>query len=355
MGETASKEVPVSRGFPLFLAGCLIGLLTLTAVSRGGALLEWVSLTPVNVQPAQMCATPAGDVEFSYTMNVPRDYWIILGWVALLAGSVVALSSPRVAKRFYDVSFVLLAASLAIRGASWQDAFLQDSAGWGTSGSGSGLPCNPSSADILVGIDRTLYLYTMMAIIAVSLLGLYVVYLDETDLPGSGQNTKDKVWFRRLWSSAIWILGIIPLLTVNLYLFGAFDGDFGVLGLLAPDLMLLVVASHFSLFAHKRIRRVGREAIGAGLALALSKLASIEVVYRSSLEPHDAGAPFDIDLSSSLTAVQRELLFDLMFFFSLCVVLFVWVLLASMLKSRVHRPNQLRGNLRSGVLTGSLE
>lgn len=207
---------------------------------------------------------------------------------------------------------------------------------------------------MLVEIDRTLYFYATMALITVSVLGLWVVYLDETDLSGSGQTAKGKVGLRRLWSSAIWILGTIPLLTVSLYLLGAFDGDFGVLGLLAPDLMLLVVVSHFSLFAHKRIRRVGREAIGAGLVLALSKLASIAVVYRSSLQPHDV-APFDIELRSSLTAVQQELLFDLMFFFSLCVVLFIWVLLASMLKSRVHRSSQLRDSLRSGALTGSLE
>lgn len=342
MSESASNEVPEGRGLPLYGTVFLIVTLIWTTMMIGGSPLQWASLTPVVVQTGQLCPTPAGvDALFHYSMNVPRDYWIIFGWVALLAGSVVAFWSPRVAKKFYDVSFVLLAASLAIRGASWQDAFLQDAAGGATSGFGPELPCNPSSADILVGIDRTLYLDATIALIAVSLLGLYVVYLDETDLPGFGQTAKDKVWLRRLWSSTIWILGIIPLLTVILYLLASFDGDFGVLGLLAPDLMLLVVVSHFSLFAHKRIRRVGREAIGAGLVLALSKLASIEVVWRSSLKPHDEASP-NIELRSSLTAVQQDLLFDLMFIFALCVVLFVWVLIASMLKSRVHRPSQLR-------------
>lgn len=342
MSESASNKVPEGRGFPLAGTVGLIFIFTWTTMMIGGSPLQWASLTPVELQTRQLCPTPAGvDALFHYSMNVPRDYWIILGWVALLAGSVVACWSPRIAKRFYDVSFVLLAASLAIRSASWQDAFLKDSAGGGTSGLGRGLPCNPSSADILVGIDRTLYLDAMMALIAVSLLRLYVVYLDETDLPGSGQTAKDKVQLRRLWSSTIWILGIIPLLIVILFLLASFDRYFGVLGLLAPDLMLLVVVSHFSLFAHKRIRRVGREAIGAGLVLALSKLASIEVVLRSSLKPDDEASP-NIDLYSSLTAVQQDLLVDLMFIFALCVVLFVWVLIASMLKSRVHRPSQRR-------------
>lgn len=345
MSESASNEVPEGRGVPLVAAVGLISIFTWITMMSGGSPLEWASLTPVELQSGQLCPTPAGDALFHYSVNVPRDYWIILGWVALLAGSVVAYWSPRIAKKFYDVSFVLLAASLAIRGASWQDAFLKDSAGGGTSGFGRGLPCNPSSADMLVGIDRTLYFYGTMALIAVSLLGLYVVYLDEPDLPGSGQTASDKVWLRRLWSSTIWILGIIPLLIVILFLLVSFDRRFGVLGLLAPDLMLLVVVSHFSLFAHKRIRRVGREAIGAGLVLALSKLASIEVVLRNSwkpddFKPDDDGSP-NIDVYSSLTAVQQDLLADLKFIFALCVVLFVWILLASMLKSRVHRPRQL--------------
>ncbi|MBG6184745.1 hypothetical protein IWX65_002723 [Arthrobacter sp. CAN_A214] len=274
---------------------------------------------------------------------MPKDYWIIFGWVALFAGLVVALWSLRIAKRFYEVSFVLFAGSLAIRGASWQDSFLQDSAGGRASAFPSGLPCPYSSADLIAEVDRTLYFYATMAIIVVSILGLIVVYLNETDFPGPGQIAKGKVWLTRLLSSAIWILGIIPLLIVILFLFVLFEGGFGVLGPLAPDLMLLVVASHFSLFAHGRIRRVGREAIGAGLVLALSKLASIQVVFRSSLKPYDV-APMTIESRSSLPAVQQELLSDLMFFFELCVVLFVWVLIFSMVKSYMHRLSRLRDN-----------